>query len=311
MIMSDTKEVEHTKCKGCKCYRANNLFLNAKRRRLKSCLSCRNRHKCSKCDYKCGSNADLQKHIKAVHDKIKDFKCNKCDYECSGNSNLQKHIKMVHDKIKDVKCPKCDYACSTNGHIQTHIKMVHDKTKDVKCQKCDYACSTNGHLQKHIKQVHDKIKDHKCDKCEYACSTNESLQTHIKTCTGKLKCSSGEYQIMKTLDEMRMPYEHDQSYELKNDDDNWLRWDFIIQTTGDPIFIEYDGKQHFKPVNFGGMSNEKAQKSFEKQKKHDKLKNDYCNDNCYLLLRIPYTEYENIHSLVVAFIRDNTDWGAE
>jgi len=217
-------EVQHTKCKGCGCHRANDMFLNNAGRRLKTCSKCRSRrHKCPKCDYKCSYKSHLRVHITAIHDKINDFKCDKCDYVCSQNSNLQRHI---------------------------------------------------------------------------------------KTCTGELTCSAGEFQIMKTLDEMGMPYEYNQSHELKSDK-GWLRWDFIIQTTDDPLFIEYDGKQHFEPVRFGGISEERALKAFERQKKYDKLKNDYCDENGYLLLRIPYTEYENIHAKVVEFIRTNTDWGYE
>ena len=304
-MMTEIKEVPHTKCGRCRCYRTNEKFLNAKGRRMKTCLSCRNRYKCDKCEYKCCSNGNLKAHIKKIHDKIKDFKCDKCEYRCCTKGNLKAHIKQVHDKIKDVKCEKCEYKCATNGNLQQHIKIVHDKIKDFECDNCEFSCSTKGHLQRHIKQVHDKIKDRKCEKCSFASSTNSGLQRHIKICTGEINCSSGEYQIMKTLDEMRVKYEYDQSHELKNDKDNWLRWDFIIASC-EPLFIEYDGRQHFKAVErFGG------DESFEKQKKHDKLKDDYCNENAYLLLRIPYTEYENIHQLVVKFIRDNTDWGYE
>jgi hypothetical protein len=40
----------------------------------------------------CSSNGTLQRHIKAVHYKIKDFECYKCEYKCSSNSYLQRHI---------------------------------------------------------------------------------------------------------------------------------------------------------------------------------------------------------------------------
>ena len=76
-------------------------------------------------------------------------------------------------------------------------------------------------------------------------------------------------------------------------------------------FIEYDGKQHFEPQQFGGISKERAEKAFEQTKKYDKLKDDYCNDNGYLLLRIPYTEYGNIPQLITDFICENTNWGYE
>ena len=82
-----------------------------------------------------------------------------------------------------------------------------------------------------------------------------------------------------------------------------LQWDIIINTGQDPLFIEYDGRQHFKEV--------KAWCKLEDVQFRDQLKNDFCKDNGYHMLRIPYTQYENMETLVVKFIRDNTDWGCE
>jgi hypothetical protein len=72
------------------------------------------------CGYASEQKGNLKRHIKIVHDKIKDFKCDKCVYETSESGNLKKHIKMVHDKIKDFKCDKCEYITSTNGHLNRH-----------------------------------------------------------------------------------------------------------------------------------------------------------------------------------------------
>ena len=54
------------------------------------------------------------------------------------------------------------------------------------------------------------------------------------------------------------------------------------------ILIEYDGKQHYEPVNFRGCSDEQAQKTYLDSKQNDKLKNKYCVDNNIQLIRIPY-----------------------
>lgn len=50
------------------------------------------------------------------------------------------------------------------------------------------------------------------------------------------------------------------------------------------VVIEYDGKQHYEPVNlFGG------EEAFEKLKRKDEVKNKWCKDNNYKLLRLKYT----------------------
>lgn len=53
--------------------------------------------------------------------------------------------------------------------------------------------------------------------------------------------------------------------------------------------IEYDGKQHYMPVNFCGCSDEDAQKTYIKLKNNDMIKNKYCLNNNIKLIRIPYT----------------------
>ena len=242
---------------------------------------------------------------KCCNNCLNRFKCDLCEYKTSRNNNLKKHIKQVHDKIKDVLCNLCDFKCSTNGHLQRHIKQVHNKIKDVQCDKCDFKCSTNSDLTRHIKQVHDKIKDFECEICDYKCSRNSDLKQHISTCTGKVKCSSGELKIMNILDELKISYVYNEQYDgLK--DKTYLRWDFRI-LSDEPIFIEYDGKGHYLPIRWSSsMTEDEAKINLDDIKKRDKLKNDYCDENGYLILRIPYWEKENITKIVVKFLYENT-----
>lgn len=63
----------------------------------------------------------------------------------------------------------------------------------------------------------------------------------------------------------------------------YLRFDFMFTINNNIILIEYDGEQHFKPVEYFG-----GQETFEKTKERDKIKDKYCDDKGYMLLRIPY-----------------------
>ena len=65
--------------------------------------------------------------------------------------------------------------------------------------------------------------------------------------------------------------------------------------------IEYDGRQHFMPIDFAGKGVEWADGQFAIVKYHDDIKNKYCQDNNIHLLRIPYfknieEELENFYS---------------
>lgn len=61
-----------------------------------------------------------------------------------------------------------------------------------------------------------------------------------------------------------------------------LPFDFYIPKTN--TLIEYDGEQHFRPVEkFGG------EKTYQRQLILDEIKNKFAKDNGYLLIRIPFT----------------------
>jgi very-short-patch-repair endonuclease len=61
-----------------------------------------------------------------------------------------------------------------------------------------------------------------------------------------------------------------------------LPFDFYLPNTN--TCIEYDGRQHFEPIDtFGG------EQAFQAQKINDNIKNEYCRKNGIKLIRIPYT----------------------
>ena len=63
---------------------------------------------------------------------------------------------------------------------------------------------------------------------------------------------------------------------------NTLPFDFYL-----PYYntcIEYDGVQHFKPINYFG-----GEKEFELRKINDDIKTKYCENNKINLIRLPYT----------------------
>lgn len=97
-------------------------------------------------------------------------------------------------------------------------------------------------------------------------------------------CSSskGETIISKILDTLNINYEAQKKFdELR--DIQLLSYDFFIPSQN--ILIEYQGKQHYEPINyFGGES------QFKSQQKHDKMKLDYAKSHNYNLITVPYTE---------------------
>lgn len=96
-------------------------------------------------------------------------------------------------------------------------------------------------------------------------------------------CSSpkGETIITKILDTFNIKYEYQKTFpDLR--DTQPLSYDFYIPDQN--ILIEYQGIQHYEPVDyFGGEAKLKL------QQKHDKMKADYAKNNGYSLIAVPYT----------------------
>ena len=65
------------------------------------------------------------------------------------------------------------------------------------------------------------------------------------------------------------------------------------------MLIEFQGRQHYEPVDFFNKSNDlnRALK-FEKNKRHDEIKREYCNKNNIDLLEIPYWNIKNIEEIL-------------
>lgn len=101
------------------------------------------------------------------------------------------------------------------------------------------------------------------------------------------KQSVGEKQISLILDKLNLKYIAE--YKIK---DSKYRYDFYIPDLN--ILIEYDGVQHFRPIDFfGGI------KSYEYTKKADKEKNVLAEVNNYHLIRIPYTVINDMENFFI------------
>ncbi len=179
----------------------------------------------------------------------------------------------------------CGFSSEYKTSLNRHIKTIHDKIKDFKCNNCEFKTSRKDDLKTHIKIVHDKIKDFKCNNCEYETSTSGHLNRHKTTCTGEQKISSGELKIKNALNSMKINYVFDSTFEqLTRECKQNLRFDFYVAEF--KTFIEFNGRQHYEPVRFGGMSLEEAKSNFEKQIRNDNIKKEFCERNGYNLLII-------------------------
>lgn len=114
-------------------------------------------------------------------------------------------------------------------------------------------------------------------------------QGQTQSC-GKCISSLGEYQIQQILDDNNINYYYDSPLpELVKETGRRLRFDFIIYDNNfeKPIrFIEFDGRQHIRGPEAGWSNSD----SLETIQERDEIKNKFCADKGYPLVRIPYTK---------------------
>lgn len=123
---------------------------------------------------------------------------------------------------------------------------------------------------------------------------------------GCSKCffSKGEEKVRIFLKSMNITFVEQKTFEGCKDK-NLLRYDFYVENHN--LLIEYDGAQHFFPVDHWG-----GQEALENVQRRDKIKDQYAQDKDIRLLRIRYDEcvedklVEFLNSLVQK-IRENIE----
>lgn len=114
---------------------------------------------------------------------------------------------------------------------------------------------------------------------------------HINKAYGCPLCheSRGERRIALWLKNNHINFEREKRFLDDYGPKGWpLPYDFWLPENN--LLIEVQGKQHYEPVCFGGMSREKAEDMFLERKKIDNLKRKYARDKGIKLLEIPYAE---------------------
>lgn len=245
--------------------------------------------------------------------------------ECGRKRATQKNTKTQGQFITELY--------RINPNIEILGTYINSKTK-IKCR-----CKIDGHEWEAMPK--DLLHRHGCPKCKMITHEEfierlqqinpdiEILETYINART-KIKCrcaicghewktkpcillsghgcpkckiSKGEKRIAQYLDNIGIYYIYDNPYfnDLVGKGGGLMRPDFIIPSL--KIWIEYDGIQHYEPKDFrGGMSAEEVQQLFEYTQQNDQIKNQYAKDNNWILVRIPFTEYDNIEQILAEYI---------
>lgn len=129
----------------------------------------------------------------------------------------------------------------------------------------------------------------KCKKCELIFHQSPDVHKRGRGCPN-CKIPIGENIISTFLTKNNIIFTTQQTF-IKCVYKQKLHFDFYLPKHN--ICIEYDGIQHFKPINFFG-----GEESFKLQLLKDNTKTEYCKENNIRLVRIPYWEKDNIEEIL-------------
>lgn len=189
--------------------------------------------------------------------------------------------------------------CSKEFWVTPRLHIAHGRTGCPSCFKAGKL--TIEEFIERARAVHRDKYDY--SKAEYTGTDNkvmiicpkhgEFLQTpyqHIMLQNGCPRCNSskGEMAIMRYLDSHDIRYVYDKAC---LDFLGKLRPDFYLPDYR--MIIEYDGLQHFEPVDrFDG------EEGLKETQERDNIKESLCQDNNVKVLRISYIEYKDIEDIL-------------
>ena len=128
-------------------------------------------------------------------------------------------------------------------------------------------------------------------RCLCDCGYYNTLTTHTLTSGHTLSCgcirsnnvSTREQYISDYLKKQNIAYEKEYSFDDCCGTSGYpLRFDFYLPDY--KTLIEYDGAQHYKPIDYFG-----GEDAFARLKENDNIKDKYCANKNLNLKRIPYT----------------------
>ena len=158
-------------------------------------------HPCSICDKTFADTTYLKKHVRSVHEKIKPYKCDFCG-KCLGDRKaLKYHINALHGPKDDLNCDECDKIFEDKKSYNDHIKDVHNAFKENTCNYCQKTYTQRSYLYHHIREVHEKQKNVKCDICSIAFTHKRQLEIHVKN-IHECQNDTEDVQIVRTVDEI-------------------------------------------------------------------------------------------------------------
>lgn len=265
----------------------------------------RNRYLC-KCD--CG-NEVLTNKAELVSGRKKSCGCLKTNavekYSYLVGQKINQWTVLEIKKGEKVCYATCMCECGTIKDVNVY-NLLNNKTKDCGCGRKQMLRETKSknligmrfgklvavNLLEESNKFNRRLYKCKCDCGNEIIVPSSSLTTHHTMSCGCL-LSYYNMHIDMLLDKLDIAHKKEKVVYIN---DVMYRFDFYLPDYN--LMIEYDGEQHYMPVDFGEHDTKLMEEKLKLRQKNDQIKNDYCHANNINLLRIPYWEKQNIEIII-------------
>ena len=234
--------------------------------------------------------------------------CPQCGLELGAKTKI-KSLKEFITKAKKVHGDKYDYSLFSYIRAKTKGKIVCHKhgefnqnpnnhLQGIGCPKCVGRNRTTKDLVNEFRNIHKNKYNY--DKVVYKnvktkviiiCSKHgEFLQTpdgHLNKKAGCPKCFyKNETKTGEILKELFPNIEIKSQFKISK-----FRVDYSFEKENQKYIVEYNGEQHYHPVQFGNSNKEKSKINFNKQIVRDEKLRKFCKENNMNLIEIDGREY--------------------
>ena len=259
-------------------------------------------HKCV-CDcgeilYLTGNMNDRNSCIKCSHENSRK------DYTGQKFGKLTVLEMLYNHKDNETYC-RCKCECG-NVFITRMGGLVAENTTSC---GCNHSPSLLGNKYGRLTVVAELPSDtlQRLWLCECECGNTVKVRSYTLTSKHTQSCgclrsesfSKFEVFITNILKESLISYDNEYGFDdCRGIGGKRLRFDFYLPDYN--TLIEYDGEQHFKPVEYFG-----GEEAYQNRVKNDEIKNKYCKMHKINLIRIPYTLKEDAVKEIIINIIQN------
>lgn len=225
-------------------------------------------------------------------------------------SQINKWIVLEIVMKNNVCCATCMCECGTTKFVNVY-NLLNNKTKDCGCGRKHMLRETKSknlvgmrfgklvaiELLEESNKFNRRLYRCKCDCGNEIIVPSSSLTTNHTLSCGCLLSYYNMY-IDMLLDKLNVTHQKEKVVYI---DGSTYRFDFYLPDYN--LMIEYDGQQHYMPVNFGENDTKLMEEKLKERQHKDQVKNNYCKINNINLLRIPYWDKQNIDIIITSYLQ--------